>query len=246
MNVFGKGGIFNVTSRTAAGFNNSQVHIIEGEIEVKRFSEQGVDIYKFQIESFSQKQIEYRSQKFINNASLVFVGALINGVIKIKEVDYAGPNHFFADTTKALMGNTVAINQQQQQQHNYGGFMPPSNMSTQQQNFNGYQPPVNVAQPVANYQQPVAPQAQQTNYSQGYQPVNSPNQVQPNQAPVVKENVYSGFQPQNQGYQQQQQQNANVPNFAAPSNNGNATQQNAQQMQTPNGGVNYAELFEQQ
>ena len=240
MKVFGRGGLFNVTNRTQAMGNNGSVHIIEGDIEVKRNGEQGVDIYKFQIESYSQKQIDYRSQKFVSNAGVVFCGDLHNGVIKIKnDVDLVSNNHFFNDNTKALMSAPVQQQQQQQQNNYYGGFAP------QQQ-----QP----AQPQNNYYGGFAPQAQQ----QQVQPTTQqPMQQQFNATPPVEQqtNFYGGYGTQQaaptqqaqqqaqqqvpQPAQQQTQQQNNVPAFASP-----VTQQPVQQQATQQ--VNYAEMFANQ
>ena len=242
MNVFGRGGLFNVTQRTAAGYNNSNVHIIEGEIEVKRLSEQGVDIFKFQIESFSQKQIEYRTGKFVNNASIVFTGALADGVIKIKDVDYAGPSHFFSDTTKALMNNSLATAAPQQGQANnyYGNFaqvqQAPSAATQQQNQPNNYFG--NFAQQASPVAVPVAAPVTQA------PPVNNfyAQQAPPTQTAPVQQYAQQSA-PQNQ---------AAPPIFAAPSNIQPAPpvqQQQQQQQQQFQGGqqntapVDYAQLF---
>ena len=249
MKVFGRAGLFNVVQRTQAA-GQSTMHIIEGDMEVKRNGEQGVDLFKFQIESFGQKQIDYRSQKFINNASVVFTGDLCGNVIKIRnDIDFIGTNHFFSDNTKAMMG-TVAPSAQTsapaQQYPNYGGFIPPQ-QAVQEQNatipykpYAGYNQSVQQAPaaPVQNMQPNFAnnPQEQQAQqYGQQY-----------NNAPVPQVQQYNNPGEQTQQnvpqFQQQHQQN-NQPQFANPNMQNTAPpvpQQNA------NAPVNYADLFAKQ
>ena len=238
MKVFGRGGLFNVTQRQQQSGQNN-IHIIEGEIEVKRNGEQNVDIYKFQIESYSQKQIDYRSQKFVHGAGVMFTGDLHAGVIKIKDVDLISNNHFFNDNTKALMSAT----NKQTQNNTYQGYG-----ATQQQS-QPYQQQYNNAQPVAQAQglytgygaQNVNQQPVQNQYATPVQPAQNQytapaqNQYAPpaqNQYPATQENL----QQQNQYAQQNAQPTNNVPAFASPNN-----QQQQQQQQTQP--INYADLF---
>lgn len=240
MKVFGRGGLFNVTQRQQQSGQNN-IHIIEGEIEVKRNGEQNVDIYKFQIESYSQKQIDYRSQKFVHGAGVMFTGDLHAGVIKIKDVDLISNNHFFNDNTKALMSAT----NKQTQNNTYQGYG-----ATQQQS-QPYQQQYNNAQPVAQAQsiytgygaQNVNQQPVQNQYAAPVQPAQNQytapaqNQYVPpaqNQYPATQENL----QQQNQYTQQNAQPTNNVPAFASPNN-----QQQQQQTQQQTQPINYADLF---
>ena len=244
MKVFGRGGLFNVTNRTQP-MGNSTVHIIEGNIEVKRNGEQGVDIYKFQIESFSQKQIDYRSGKFIQGAGIMFCGDLHGGVIKIKgDADLISNNHFFNDNTKAMMNAPVQQQQQQQQQPNnyYGGFSTQQQQQQQQQQqsaqpqnnyYGGFvtpaqqQVPTQAQQPIQQQFNTTQPVEQQTNFYGGY----GTQQTQPTQQ--VQQQVPPPAQ------QQVQQQN-NTPAFASPAVNA-MPQANGEPQQTQQ--VNYADLF---
>lgn len=245
MKVFGRGGLFNVTQRQQQSGQNN-IHIIEGEIEVKRNGEQNVDIYKFQIESYSQKQIDYRSQKFVHGAGVMFTGDLHAGVIKIKDVDLISNNHFFNDNTKALMSAT----NKQTQNNTYQGYG-----ATQQQN-QYYQQQYNSAPPIAQAQNPYAgygaqnvnQQPVQNQYAAPVHPAQNQyaapaqNQYAPpaqneatvqNQYPANQENL----QQQNQYAQQNTQPTNNVPAFASPNNQ---QQQQTQQQTQP---INYADLF---
>ena len=222
MKVFGRGGLFNVTQRQQQSGQNN-IHIIEGEIEVKRNGEQNVDIYKFQIESYSQKQIDYRSQKFVHGAGVMFTGDLHAGVIKIKDADLISNNHFFNDNTKALMSAT----NKQTQNNTYQGYG-----ATQQQS-QPYQQQYNNAQPVA--------QAQSLYTGYGAQNVNQ-QPVQNQYAVPVQpaQNQYQeNLQQQNQYTQQNAQPTNNVPAFASPNNQQQQQQQQQQQTQP----INYADLF---
>ena len=241
MKVFGRAGLFNVVQRTQAA-GQSTMHIIEGDMEVKRNGEQGVDLFKFQIESFGQKQTDYRSQKFINNASVVFTGDLCGNVIKIRnDIDFIGPNHFFSDNTKAMMG-TVAPSAQAsapaQQYPNYGGFIPPQ-QAVQEQNatvpaqaynpYNGYNQ--------ATQQVPTQNAQQAQQYGQQYNNVPVPQAQQYNNPGEQTQQSVPQFQ------QQQQPQQNNQPQFANPNMQNTAPpvpQQNA------NAPVNYADLFAKQ
>ena len=239
MKVFGRGGLFNVTQRQQQSGQNN-VHVIEGEIEVKRNGEQNVDIYKFQIESYSQKQIDYRSQKFVHGAGVMFTGDLHAGVIKIKDVDLISNNHFFNDNTKALMSTT----NKQTQNNTYQGYG-----ATQQQS-QPYQQQYNNAPPVAQAQslytgyeaQNVNQQPVQNQYAVPVRPAQNQytapvqNQYAPpvqNQYTATQENL----QQQNQYAQQNAQPTNNVPAFASPNNQ---QQQQTQQQTQP---INYADLF---
>ena len=255
MKVFGRAGLFNVVQRTQAA-GQSTMHIIEGDMEVKRNGEQGVDLFKFQIESFGQKQIDYRSQKFVHGAGVMFTGDLHAGVIKIKDVDLISNNHFFNDNTKALMSAT----NKQTQNNTYQGYG-----ATQQQNQH-YQQQYNSAPPVAQAQNPyvgygaqnVNQQPVQNQYATPVQPAQNQyvapvqnqyaapaqNQYAPpaqneatvqNQYPANQENL----QQQNQYAQQNAQPTNNVPAFASPNNQQQQTQQTQQQTQP----INYADLF---
>lgn len=252
MKVFGRGGLFNVTQRQQQSGQNN-VHVIEGEIEVKRNGEQNVDIYKFQIESYSQKQIDYRSQKFVHGAGIMFTGDLHAGVIKIKDADLISNNHFFNDNTKALMSATNGQNHQAQNNTYQGYGAAQQQNKPYQQQYNSA-PPVQQAQnPYAGYgtqnfnQQPaqnqyVAPvQPAQNQYAAPVQPV--PNQYAPpaqNQyaAPAQNETpAQNQYQPTQENLQQQNAQPINnAPAFASP----NQQQQQQQQNTQP---INYADLF---
>lgn len=252
MKVFGRGGLFNVTQRSQAN-GSSNVHIIEGDIEVKRNGEQNVDIYKFQIESFSQKQIDYRSQKFVQGAGVMFTGDFHSGVIKMKDVDLISNNHFFNDNTKALM-SAGAAPQQQHNQNQYQGYgvqqqqySASPNVPQNQNPYAGYgQAQHNVqpnTQPNAQpyYAPPVQEQQNNAPVQNQYAPP-AQNQYQPN----VEQNQYATQAPQNAQAQNQyapptQQQSA--PAFASPTQQpNNNVNQNPQQQQTTQQ-INYADLF---
>lgn len=248
MKVFGRGGLFNVTQRQQQSGQNN-IHIIEGEIEVKRNGEQNVDIYKFQIESYSQKQIDYRSQKFVHGAGVMFTGDLHAGVIKIKDADLISNNHFFNDNTKALMSATNGQNNQAQNNTYQGYGAAQQQYKPYQQQYNSA-PPVQQAQnPYAGYgtqnvnQQPaqnqyVAPvQPAQNQYAPPAQnqyaaPVQNETPAQ-NQYPATQENL----QQQNQYTQQNAQPINNAPAFASPN------QQQQPQPQQNTQPINYADLF---
>ena len=241
MKVFGRGGLFNVTNRTQP-MGNSTVHIIEGNIEVKRNGEQGVDIYKFQIESFSQKQIDYRSGKFIQGAGIMFCGDLHGGVIKIKgDADLISNNHFFNDNTKA-MTNAPVNNQPAPGQNTYGGYgqqsAPPANNGYAAQqapptnNYGGYgatpTTPTYAAPPAASTY--AAPATAPTYYNQAppvapVQSTDNYNQAPPAYVPPTAQ----PYAPQN-----------NTPAFASPAVNA-MPQANGEPQQTQQ--VNYADLF---
>lgn len=249
MKVFGRGGLFNVTQRSQANGSNN-VHIIEGDIEVKRNGEQNVDIYKFQIESFSQKQIDYRSQKFVQGAGIMFTGDFHSGVIKIKDVDLISNNHFFNENTKALM-SAGAVPQQQHNQNQYQGYgaqqqqqySAAPNVPQNQNPYAGYGQSQYNAQP--NAQQYYAPPVQEQQNNSPVQNQYAPpaqNQYQPN----VEQNQYATqVQPQNTQAQNQYVQptpQPSAPAFASPTQQpNNNVNQNQQQQATQQ--INYADLF---
>ena len=259
MKVFGRGGLFNVTQRSQANGSNN-VHVIEGDIEVKRNGEQNVDIYKFQIESYSQKQIDYRSQKFVQGAGIMFTGDFHSGVIKIKDVDLISNNHFFNDNTKALM-SAGAAPQQQHNQNQYQGYGIQQQQQQQQQqqysavpnvpqNQNAYagygqtqyntQP--NIQPNVQTHYAPPVQEQQNNAPAQNQYAQPAQNQYQPN----VEQNQYATQAPQNTQAQNQYvpptpQQSA--PAFASPTQQpNNNVNQNPQQQQATQQ-INYADLF---
>lgn len=170
MKVFGMGGLFNVTQRQASGYNNAQVHVIEGMIEVRRMHENGTDIHKFMIESYSPKQVEFRAKSFVNNVGIVFSGNYVDGVIKItNDINKIMNNFQFGQTATNLMaagaGNNVNTNVQPQ-------YAPP----VQQQ----------YAAPTAQVSPQYAPPAQQQYAPPTQQQFTAPP-VTPQYAPPVQQ-----------------------------------------------------------
>lgn len=249
MKVFGRGGLFNVTQRSQAN-GSSNVHIIEGDIEVKRNGEQNVDIYKFQIESFSQKQIDYRSQKFVQGAGVMFTGDFHSGVIKMKDVDLISNNHFFNDNTKALMSAGTAP-QQQHNQNQYQGYgvqqqQYSASSNVQQNPYAGYGQAQHNVQPntqpnVQPYYAPPVQEQQNNAPVQNQYTTPAQNQYQPN----VEQNQYATQAPQNTQAQNQYvppTQQPSAPAFASPTQQpNNNVNQNQQQQATQQ--INYADLF---